>query len=232
VPVQTNPDLAWLGHVAIALLIAAVLVRRERDRAMLVALAALLGVAVSVLVLDRLSLALMFALVVAAIGAKAALRAAGRANVRFSDEDRLLRDAHLAALDPALARQLIDAGHWIDGRKGDVLVEEMQAAPCLFFLASGHAQVSRDGVDVGRCGAGDLIGEATAVEGGAASGTVRLSTAARMWFIPAERLRLFLGDNPAARAVLAEGFTRALRTKLASANARAANSDNGASVTP
>ena len=229
---QFSPDLAWLGHGGILLLIAAVLAPRARQRSVLVVLAAMLGMAVNVIVLDRPSYALLFALLIVAVLVKTAVRAMGQANIQFSPEDRLLRDAHLGTMEPALARRLIDEGHWIDGRKGDVLVEEAQAAPCLFYLAAGTATVSREGFDVGRCGAGDLIGEATAVDGGAASGTVRLATAARMWFIPAERLRTFLDAHPAARATLTEGFARALRGKLANANARAALGETEVSAAP
>lgn len=218
-------DLAWLGHAGIILLIAAVAVPREEHRAVLVGVAATFGMAVSIFVLDRPSYAFLFAMVIVALLFRLALRAYQHFDVRFSGEDRMLLDAHLSAMGPALARRLIDEGHWISSTKGDVLVEESQAAPCLFFLASGTAAVSRDGVEVGRCGAGDLIGEATALDGGAASGTVRLATNARLWFVPAERLRAFLEANPEARGKLQAGFARALRTKLDAANARAASAE-------
>lgn len=222
---HTSINMAWLGNAGILLLIAAVLVDRERQRAFLVGTAAVLGIGASIFALDRPSYALFFALLLVAILVKAAVRAVGRANVRFSPEDASLRDAHLTDLSPILARSLIDAGHWINGRKGDVLVEEANAAPCLFFLAAGTATVTRDGFEVGRCGAGDLIGEATVVDGGQATGTVRLATSARLWFIPAEGLRAFLDTHPAAQGALAAGFARALRNKLADANARAATGE-------
>jgi CRP-like cAMP-binding protein len=51
---------------------------------------------------------------------------------------------------------------------------------------------------------------------------VTLSTNARLWFIPAAVLRDYLAANPDIAAALHEGFARALRGKLASANARIA----------
>jgi CRP/FNR family transcriptional regulator, cyclic AMP receptor protein len=215
-------DWMWLGHVGIILLIGAVLAPREEQRAVLVALGALDGVAASIFVLNKPSYALLFSLVIIAVLVKWALRSYRRMDVRFSAEEQQLRNQHLSELDAIMARRLIDEGHWINGRKGDVLVEEAQAAPCLFFLSAGSALVTRDGIEVGRCGGGDLIGEATAVEGGSATGTVRLVTNGRLWFVPAERLRAFLAANPAAVAGLQSGFAKALRSKLADANARAA----------
>lgn len=215
-------DGAWLGHVGILLLIAAVLVAREPLRSILFGLGAMFGVATSIIVIDRPSYALLFSLLVVAMLLRYALLALRRADVRFSDEENLLRSAHFSGLDAVVARRLIDEGHWIDAARGDVLIHQTQAAPCLFFMAAGAAAVERDGTPVGQCSAGDLIGEATVVDGGSATATVRLITAARLWFVPAERLRAFLAANPAARSVLQDGFAQALRSKLGDANARAA----------
>lgn len=215
-------DWAWLGHVGILLLIAAVLTAREPHRSALFATAAIFGVAASIFVVDRPSYALLFSLLVVAMLLRYALQAMKSADVRFSADDAVLRDAHFAGLDATVARRLIDEGHWIECSRGDVLIHQAQAAPCLFFIAAGAAEVTRDGVAVGQCSVGDLIGEATVVDGGSATATVRLITNARLWFVPAERLRAFLGANPAARAVLQDGFAQALRTKLGDANARAA----------
>lgn len=222
---QNILDMDWFGHAGIILLIGAVVVPREAHRIMLAGAAATFGMAASIFVLDRPSYALLFALVIVALLLRLALRTYQHFDVRFSNEDRMLLDGHLGTMGPALARRLIDEGHWISATKGDVLVEESQAAPCLFFLASGTAAVTRDGVDVGYCSAGDLIGEGTALEGGAASGTVRLATNARLWFIPAERLRALLKADPEVQGQLQAGFARALRTKLDAANVRAASAE-------
>jgi CRP/FNR family transcriptional regulator, cyclic AMP receptor protein len=217
-------DGAWLGHVGILLLIAAVLTSREPLRSILFGVGALFGVATSIFVVDRPSYALLFSLLVVAMLLRFALHALKRADVRFSADDSLLREAHFAGLDAIVARRLIDEGHWIEASRGDVLIHQAQAAPCLFFIAAGAAEVVRDEVVVGQCTAGDLVGEATVVDGGGATATVRLITNARLWFVPAERLRAFLSANPAARAILQDGFAQALRAKLGDANARAAQS--------
>ncbi|NJS13760.1 MAG: cyclic nucleotide-binding domain-containing protein [Sphingopyxis sp.] len=215
-------EAAWLGHAGILLLIVAVLTEQEPRRSILLAIAALLGVAASIFVIDRPSYALLFSLLIVAMLLRYALREHRRVDVHFSSEESQLRSLHLGGIDPAMARRLIDEGHWIDGQREEILVQQGQAAPCLFFIASGAAEVSRDGVGVGHCAAGDLVGEATVMDGGGATATVRLATGARLWFIPAERLRAFIAANPQVRSVLQDRFAEALRTKLGDANARAA----------
>lgn len=215
-------DGAWLGHAGILLLIAAVLTSRDLHRSVLFGLAAMFGVATSIFVIDRPSYALLFSLLVVVMLLRFAVRALSRAGVRFTEEEAKLRDGPFIGVDPVMVRRLIDEGHWLDAQRGDVLVAEAQAAPCLFFLASGTAEVRHANAVVGHCTSGDLIGEASVLNGGSATATVRLLTPARLWFVPAERLRAFLVADGKLRAVLQDRFAEALRTKLASANARAA----------
>lgn len=147
----------------------------------------------------------------------------GEAMVRFSAEEQSLRRQHFEGLSPSTARRLIDQGHWISARRGEVLIRENQAAPSLFYLADGEALIQRDGIEVGTVSDGTLIGEATVLDGGHATGTVSLTTNSRLWFVPAASLRAFLAANPDIAGSLHEGFARALRGKLANANARIAD---------
>jgi hypothetical protein len=145
------------------------------------------------------------------------------AKVRFSAEEEELRRQHFAGLNAVSARGLIDQGHWISARRGEVLIRENQAAPSLFYLAEGQAVIRRDGADVGKLSDGALIGEATVLDGTHATGTVLLAGNARLWFVPAPALRSYLAANPEIAGTLHEGFARALRGKLASANTRIAD---------
>ena len=142
--------------------------------------------------------------------------------LRFSVEEQELRRLHLKALPAGDARQLIDQGYWISARRGEILIRENQAAPSLFYLAEGEATIQRDGVEIGSLSDGALIGEATVLDGAQATGTVTLATTARLWFVPASALRAYLAANPDVAGALHEGFARALRGKLASANTRIA----------
>jgi CRP-like cAMP-binding protein len=156
----------------------------------------------------------------AALAARGWLRDTG---IRFSPEEQALRALHFADLSPSAARRLIDQGHWISAKRGEVLIRENQAAPSLFYLAEGRALIQRDGAEVGALSDGALIGEATVLDGAHATGTVSLSANARLWFVPAAALRSYLAANPDIAAVLHQGFARALRGKLASANTRIAD---------
>lgn len=219
---MANFDPALLGYLALFILLAASFaVRIEYVRAGL-ALAALVAlplalVAGQALVAGLLLLAIILANI--AFGWRDWLR---NLSIRFSSEEEQLRARHFDRLSATAARGLIDQGHWISARQGEVLIRENQAAPSLFYLSQGVASVLRDGVEVGAVSDGALIGEATVLDGAQATGTVTLSTNARLWFIPAAVLRDYLAANPDIAAALHEGFARALRGKLASANARIA----------
>ena len=219
---MANFDSAWFLYGALALLLAtSFVVRIDYVRiglaaAALVALPLALfrgpGVGYSLLVL---------AILVVNIGILARLWLRGT-KIRFSAEDEELRRQHFAGLGAAVARDLIDQGHWISAKRGEVLIRENQAAPSLFYLSEGQAAILRDGVEVGRLSDGALIGEATVLDGTHATGTVTLGSNARLWFVPAAALRAYLAANPGVAGALHEGFARALRGKLASANTRIA----------
>lgn len=212
---------AWLGHAGIVLLIAATLAPREGQRAVLLVLAALDGIAASVILLNRPSYALLFALLIVAILVRMAWRHYHLVNVQFSAEEAGMRDRHLAALPPDMARRLLDEGHWLAADKGDVLIDAAQAAPSLFYLAQGAAQVSRGGVECGRCTAGDIIGRALVSDAGAPADMVRLATKAQLWCVPEARLQSFLAAHPQARAALPPAMRAALRGQGVDAKARA-----------
>lgn len=216
-------DPALFGYGALFAVLAASLFRHIVPIRLALATAALLGLFASLAgwggTGHRL-LVIAILLVNLALVARAWLR---DANIRFTAEERELRKRHFAGLGARSARTLIDQGHWISARRGEVLIREDQAAPSLFYLADGNAAIQRDGVDVGNLEEGALIGEATVLDGGHATGTVTLITNARLWFVPAAALRAWLAANPDVAGTLDEGFARALRGKLASANARIAD---------
>ena len=220
---MANFDPAWFGYGALLVLLGVSLVARVGHVRLGLAVAALLALPVAIFGWHGTGYTLLIlAILLVNLGliARLWLRAS---RVRFSAEEQLLRDRHFDGLAPAAARALIDQGHWISARRGEVLIRENEAAPCLFSLAEGAAAVRRDGQDVGAVADGALIGEATVLDGAHATGTVVLTSASRLWFIPAAGLRAYLAAQPDVAAALHEGFARALRGKLASANARIAD---------
>ena len=219
---MANFDPAWFGYGALVALLAASFVARVNHVRFGLAIAALLALPVALYGWrGTLFTLLILAILLVNLGLIARLWLQG-SQVRFSPEEQELRDLHFKGLPPATARTLIDEGFWISAKRGVVLIRENEAAPCLFYLAEGRAAIRRDGADVGALADGALIGEATVLDGAHATGTVVLTSNARLWFIPAAGLRAYLGTHPDVAGALHEGFARALRGKLASANGRIA----------
>lgn len=216
-------DPAWFGYGALLVLLAASLVARVDHVRIGLAIAALLALPVAIFGWHGTGYSLLIlAILLVNLGLIARLWL-NRTKVSFSAEEQALRDRHFDGLGPVAARALIDQGHWISARRGEMLIRENEAAPCLFYLAEGTAAIHRDGQDVGALADGALIGEATVLDGTHATGTVVLTSNSRLWFIPAAGLRAWLAARPDVAAALHEGFARALRGKLASANARIAD---------
>ncbi|GAA0863293.1 hypothetical protein GCM10009115_13340 [Sphingopyxis soli] len=219
---MANFDPAWFGYGALVALLVASFVARVNHVRLGLAVAALLALPVALYGWrGTLFTLLILAILLVNLGLIARLWWQG-SQTRFSREEQELRDLHFQGLPPATARTLIDQGFWISARRGEVLIRENEAAPCLFYLAEGRAAIRRDGADVGALADGALIGEATVLDGAHATGTVVLTSNARLWFIPAAGLRAYLGTHPDVAGALHEGFARALRGKLASANGRIA----------
>jgi len=220
---MANFNPAWFGYGALLLLLATCFAARIEQVRLGVAAAALLALPIAVFTWHGVGYALLLLAILAVNGALAARGWLRDAGIRFSPEEQALRALHFADLGPAGVRRLIDQGHWISAKRGEVLIRENQAAPSLFYLAEGRALIQRDGAEVGTLTDGALIGEATVLDGAHATGTVTLTTNARLWFVPAAALRAYLAANPDIAAALHQGFARALRGKLASANTRIAD---------
>ena len=220
---MANFDPAWFGYAALLLLLATGFAAPRAHVRIGTAAAALCALPVALFQPRGTGYVLLIALIAIVNLVQIARGWLGDTKVRFLPEEQELRRLHFDALSPSSARRLIDQGHWISARRGEVLIRENQAAPSLFYLADGTATIRRDGADVGTLTGGGLIGEATVLDGSHATGTVLLTSNARLWFIPAQALRSYLAANPEIAAALHEGFARALRGKLASANARIAD---------
>jgi len=215
-------DPTWFGYGALLVLLAASLVVRVDHVRIGLAVAALLALPVAIMGWSGGGYTLLIiAILLVNLGLIARLWLSN-AKVSFTAEEQELRDRHFERLGAASARMLIDQGHWISARRGEMLIRENEAAPCLFYMAEGTATIRRDGADVGALAGGALIGEATVLDGAHATGTVVLTSNARLWFIPAAGLRAYLAAHPDVAGALHEGFARALRGKLASANTRLA----------
>ena len=201
-----------------AMLVAAALAARRSTARLFLALAAAVGLAVAIAWTgDLVGAAWMILLLVAALSLFVAEESRNR-RARFTADDEMMRAAVLAGVPRAVARHLIDQGLWLTGKAGDMLTQEGRPVEHMVFLAEGAAGVVAGGQRVATVGPGDLIGEATLLSGEAATATVTLDGPARFWCGPADRLRVYLDENPEVRAALQSRFSDALKEKLVATN--------------
>jgi hypothetical protein len=138
--------------------------------------------------------------------------------VRFTPDEQHMMDSLFDGLPRSRARHLVDQGVWISGKAGDTLTREGEPVDHLYYLAEGAAQVLCRGVEVGQCGAGDLIGELTVLSGETATATVILTRPSRFWCAPAEDLRPYVEAHEDIRRAIEHGFATVLKAKLRASN--------------
>ncbi len=200
-----------------AALLGAVLWRSPRGNPTLIAVAGVIGAVYGYEALGVYAMALpMLVALVGTVQAASGLFA-GRA-ARFERHEHPLRRGPLAGMDRVKARNLIDQGLWIDGRKGDTLTTEGKPVAHLHWIARGEAEALVDGSVTGTCGPRALVGEATVFSEDPATGTVRLTRDSKLWSIEADTLRAFAAAHPDVRQILDHGFTRSLAEKLDALN--------------
>lgn len=213
---------AWLGHLSFLLLAAAILAPPFPWLRIGVALSALAGLGYALLSIGDPGLAFWQAVLLTISLAMLTRHALNQHKAKFTDEEEALRIAFMAELSRSQARHLMDQGNWINGRAGEELIQEGEAISHLFYLHAGSADISLDGKPIARCGAGELIGDATALSGKPASGTVKLAGDSRFWCISAPRLREYLTLHPPVRTAIERQINAALDAKLRAANTRLA----------
>ena len=138
--------------------------------------------------------------------------------VRFTPDEQHMMDSLFDGLPRSRARHLVDQGVWISGKAGDTLTREGEPVDHLYYLAEGEAQVLCRGIEVGRCAAGDLIGELTVLSGETATATVILTRPSRFWCAPAEDLRPYVEAHEDIRRAIEHGFATVLKAKLRASN--------------
>ena len=146
---MANFDPAWFGYAALLLVLATSFALTLAHVRIGLALGAFVAVPLVYYHASGAGYLLLVVLILVANLGLAVRGWAGDTQVRFTSEEQVLRQAHFDRLSAANARRLIDQGHWISARRGEILIRENQATPSLFYLADGTATVRRDGADVG-----------------------------------------------------------------------------------
>jgi CRP-like cAMP-binding protein len=207
-----------IAELPFILLVLAMFQGRVNRLRAVVAVAALAGLAYSLLVRGQPLVAFWWGLLLAVNLLLLARRLYSHRKVRFTAEEEPMVAGLLSGLSPGRARHLLDQGFWLSGQAGDVLTREEEPVGHLFYLAAGEARVTSHGRQVGKCRAGDLIGEITVLSGERASATVTLVGPARFWCAPANVLRPYLEAHESVSRALEQGFAASLRNKLRATN--------------
>ncbi len=121
-----------------------------------------------------------------------------------------------AAMSPAEMEDLMSRGVKRPFRRGAFLMTEGEASDHVIFLLSGRAKCSSytaDGKEVVLAvrGPGDLLGEFSALDGGARSASVSALEPMEALILPSERFINFLADHGRLAILLLQTTTRKLR---------------------
>ena len=208
---------AILFSVMMAAMLAALLLRAPRAVSGALALAG--GIGAYYALRQHGPMTIVLPLIVLLVGGAQALGGmmADR-RARLSPDEEEMRVGPLAGLGRGDARRFLDQGMWMHGDPGDTLTREGDQVAHLYWLADGEAEVIANGAVVGRCGPGQLVGEATVLSPEPATATVRLTRKSRFWCAPAKALSAYLAAQPHTRHALEHGFTLSLKDKLDAMN--------------
>ncbi len=137
----------------------------------------------------------------------------------FTADERAFYEGAVPTLEPADARKLIAAGHWVDAAPGTVLTREGENAPELVFIVSGDVEVSVGGRKVGDCGPGSFVGEISVSSKTPASATATVRAPTRYLAFRRDFVTQTLDKNGETGLALELAFRHGLRDKLIRSNA-------------
>jgi CRP-like cAMP-binding protein len=209
----TDPDAA-LGHLAAALLVAAMLMasmRRLRLLALGAGLVALLHVALTA---PLAAMHLWLALFVLANAIQLAVLLHRSRTCDMGREERELLEHVLRVEEPTRQRRLLGLLRWRDVTAGEVLMRQGQASPPLAYIASGTAVIEHEGRQVGTCGAGDFLGEMSLVSGERATATVTAAGPMRIAVFDRDALVQLARSAPEIGHAIDGALNRGLAAKV------------------
>lgn len=207
-----------LGHAAYLFLVGSMLMRTLFWLRILVIVSAILGISYAAFILgDPVSTFWETCLVV--VNIVQLLLANWRSlRARFTDREQGFVARHLPGLSKGEARALIDRGEWVRLEDGACLAVEGEPVDHLSYISDGRAEVRVSGARVSDCGAGDFIGEMTALTGMPATATVVARGPVTLWRIAAEDLRAVTGRQDAVSREIEAAFSRNYRDKIVAMN--------------
>ena len=106
--------------------------------------------------------------------------------------------------------QIASIADEIDLREGKVLIAEGKSGREFFVLLEGEADVTKDGRQINRLGAGDFFGEIALVSRSPRTATVTATTPVRTLVITDRSFRRLLEDSPEIQLKVLEALAERL----------------------
>ena len=136
----------------------------------------------------------------------------------FKDEERAFLEDHLPTLPHPVARDFFDAAKWVTERVGHFLTLEGEENGRLIYLLEGAVAITLKGQVIGRCEAGNFVGEMTALDGGPATASAMLVAETRYFAIGSADLKRLCMANLDLRLSLERAMMLDTRKKLLASN--------------
>jgi CRP-like cAMP-binding protein len=138
--------------------------------------------------------------------------------LEFSDDNWLFREQVAPSLDATSVRRLLATGEWRTAEPGHVFTEHGQMVSHLIFIADGEVQITVDGIEVGCCYRGSLVGEISILSGTPATATATALTPVRYLALERNALRKLIARERDVEQAIDMSFRKEFREKIASAN--------------
>lgn len=138
---------------------------------------------------------------------------------QFDDVERDFVAGALMGLKPVHAAKLLRQAKLETVPENRVLVTEGRAPDRLYYVVSGEVRIAQHGVEVGKCGAGDFLGEMSLISGGEANATAATLTGCQLLVFERAALETLLASVEPVRHALNAGISRNLLTKIGRMNA-------------
>ena len=207
-----------LGHAAYILLVVSMLMRTLLWLRLLVILSATLGISYSAFILgDPVSTFWETCLVLVNV-AQLLFSHWRSLRARFTEAEQSFIDRHLPGLTRGEARTLIYRGDWASLEVGSLLAVEGRPVDHLSYIAEGTVAVTVAGLRVATCGAGDFVGEMTALTGLPATATVVAQGPVTLWRVEAASLREMTRRHDDLSREVEAAFARNYRDKIVAMN--------------
>jgi CRP-like cAMP-binding protein len=133
-------------------------------------------------------------------------------------EEGLFRDYVVSGLGTDLLRELLDIGAWNDARAGTVFIRQGETVTHMIFVAAGEIEITVDGVNVGYCDIGSLVGEIGILTDTPATATAVAKSPVRYLSFERGKLLALIDRKPQIGRALDRTVRQGLRQKLASTN--------------